>query len=246
MQTIMNAAPGETSAFAIDLDRRQSRRLIEHALRACAEVSLWPNAQPDDRPVTAPLAGHTSDGLILHPDRGADYKNMPMVSEYCEASFRLDDARFMFSTNVLDLARADDAWRLEIAKPTHLQVVQRRRYRRRGLRENTAVRITAAENGHREAAEAALLNIGIGGLACRTDQADADSFPIEAAIEVSFTLSESERPFELIGHVRGKTRGARPEHVILAVEFAAAHVPPDEIERLSHVLYGPVPAGAQR
>lgn len=239
----MIATLGETSAFAIDMNRTQSHRIIEHALRVRAEVSVWPCTQADERPVAGPLAGRTDAGLVIQATH--DSAPLPLVSAYCEAGFRLDDARFMFSTHIIHVAQDENACRLEIALPDSIQVLQRRRYQRRELRGNATIKIAPPNGAARGAIAAALLNIGPGGLACRCDRASADRFGIDAPVRVSFALREGNMAFEFDAHIRGKTSGAEPEHLILAVAFAPNSEQREDIERLTEALYGPVTALAR-
>ena len=238
----MHDSPVETSAFAIDLDSPQSQRLIERALRRHAEIALWPNSRIDEPPLTGPLAGHTRDGLLVHPGTVEAPDRLPMISEYCEASFRLDDSQLMFTTNVLDLTLSHQDCSLEIARPEHLRLAQRRRFQRRALRGSTTVRVISAGKAGRTPIAGALLNIGTGGMACRIERSAGRGLRIDAKVRLSFTLPESDGPFALSGRIRGKTPGAKPEHVILAIEFAPGADEGDEIERLSEALYTPLPA----
>lgn len=241
----MNATLAESSAFAIDIDRAHSQRVIEHALRAGLEVSIWPNVHGDERPLIGPLVGYTEPGLVMQAAGDVPKDRLPLVSEYCEAGFRIEDARFMFTTNVLEVARAPGGYRLEIARPESLQVLQRRRYQRRDLHENSTVSLSPLQGGSRDPVEAALLNIGPGGLACRSALNAADRFVVGAPVRVRFALPNHDGEFRLDGRVRSKTRAAQSDHLILSVEFSPAVTSHEHLERLAGVLYGPAPALAR-
>jgi c-di-GMP-binding flagellar brake protein YcgR len=230
----------EISAFAIDLDPRQSQRIIERALRSQSEISLWPNTHVNDEPLVGPLAGQTRDGLVVNSQAVQSHDRLPMISEYCEASFRLDESRLMFTTNVLDLSYSGDIWRVEIARPECLQMVQRRRYQRRELRDSIVVEMTIAGRGESIPVRGALLNVGAGGLSCRVEQAAAGGLSLDETVTLSFSLPESHDRFVLSGRIRGKTRGADREQLLLAIEFDCTAGQRDQIERLSEALYAPL------
>jgi hypothetical protein len=230
----------ESSAYAIDMDRDRSRRFIEQAVRAKAEVSVWPYTQDDGCPIRGALTAGTDHALVIQASLGA--ARAPAISEYCEVGFRLDDVRFMFTSNVLGLDSSGASSRLEIARPECLQVLQRRRYQRRDLRGNATVRIVPLQGGSRDPMEAALLNVGPGGLACRCTRADADRLLIDAPLRVAFSLRESASGFEFDARVRSKTGGAHPDQLILAIEFVPNAAQRECSERLADALYGPVAA----
>ena len=138
----MSTPPADTSAYAIELDEHQSGRLLEHATRTGADISVVPHTRADGLPIAGAITGSTGDGLLLSTRSAALSDPASLVSVYCEATVSLDGARFLFSTNILDACRDGDDLRIEIARPAHLHVIQRRRYQRRRLRGRTRVWIT--------------------------------------------------------------------------------------------------------
>ena len=233
----MSTPPADTSAYAIELDEHQSGRLLEHATRTGADISVVPHTRADGLPIAGAITGSTGDGLLLSTRSAALSDPASLVSVYCEATVSLDGARFLFSTNILDACRDGDDLRIEIARPAHLHVIQRRRYQRRRLRGRTRVWITPGGCEDQRALEATLLNISTGGLACRMDQAGADLCAIEHPVHLEFTIADCEETFHMPAHGRSKTPGASPGQVIFSLEFARGAETETQRERLADALY---------
>ena len=233
----MNTPLADTSAYAIELDERQSRRLLEHATRAGAGISVLPHTRVDGLPMAGAIVGSTGEGLLLIARDAALHDPASLVSVYCEVTISLDGARFLFSANVIDARLDGDDIRIEIARPTCLHVIQRRRYQRRRLQSQTPVRITPVGRENQPALEATLLNVSTGGLACRVDQACADLCGIEHQVNLEFNIADCEETFRMPAHSRSKTPGASPGQVILSLEFAPGAETEAQHERLADALY---------
>lgn len=233
----MSTPPTDSSAYAIELDGLQSQRLLEHATQSGAEISILPHTRSDGLPVLAAIVGSTEEGLLLKAKDNSPADSMSLISVYCEATVVLSQARFLFSTNIIDVVQEGDDLQLEIVKPSHLHVLQRRRYKRRNLRGKTPVRIMPVDRADQPVFEAAMLNVSTGGLACRIDQTDADHCALEHRVQLEFALVDCEETFHLPARVRGKTPGASPGQIILAVEFESGIETESEREKLAEALY---------
>jgi len=233
----MNTPPTDSSSYAIELDEQQSQQLLQYATRSGVEISVLPHTRVDGLPVMADIVGSTDEGVLIKPRDTTLGDPISLISVYCEATLCLDGARFLFSTNVIDAHQDGDDIGLEIAKPTHLHVLQRRRHHRRDLRSDTPVRITPDGCENRPALEAALLNISTGGLACRIDQTGADTCRIEHPVTLEFGVADCDEVFRMPAQVCGKTPGAEKGQIILSVEFASGAETEIQRERLSAALY---------
>lgn len=238
----MNTPSADTSSYAIELDEQQSQQLLQEATRRGVEISVLPHTRADGLPALADIAGSTDEGLLIRPRDTTLGDPMSLISVYCEATMRLDDARFLFQTSVIDARQDDGEVRLEITKPSHVHVIQRRRFRRRGLRHDTRVSISPVGWADRPALRAALLNISTGGLACRIDRTDADACPADRPVILEFTVADCAETFCLPAHVCGRTPGAEEGQIILSVEFAYDAETEPQCERLSAALYHNVAA----
>lgn len=233
----MSSPPTNTSAYAIELDEQRSQQLMEHAIHDGAEISVLPHTRVDGLPVHAVITGCSDEGLLIRPQDVAAADPVSLVSVYCEATIHLEGARFLFSTNIIDVYEEGDDVRLEIAKPAHLHVLQRRRYQRRDLHSKTPVRITPTGCEDRPALEATLLNISTGGLACRTDQSSAEMCGTECPVNVEFTVADCAETFHMPAQIRSKIPGASTGQVILSLEFASGTETEAQREKLADALY---------
>ncbi len=244
----MNSPLTTTPAYAIELDKQRSQQLLERAIDDSAEVSVLPHTRVDGLPVHAVITGCTDEGLLIRPQDPALSPQpsalstqhsalVSLVSVYCEATIHLEGARLLFSTNIIDVCEEGDGVRLEIAKPTHLHVVQRRRYQRRDLHGRTPVRITPTGCEDRPALEATLLNISTGGLACRTDRTSAEMCGADSPVKVEFTVADCAEVFHMPAQIRGKTPGASGGQIIISLEFASGTETEAQREKLADALY---------
>jgi len=157
--------------FAIDLNPRQSARILEQAMRHRAEVILEPRVWPEDRTIPCRLEP-PPDGndphlryhpLILIPaltesaaNEGeqtsvhslSPKENMPdwqeLVGTYCDASINLSEHRYLFEADVIWVEYVSEpsaGCRIYVSCPQCLQVAQRRRYRRITLAQSTQVEL---------------------------------------------------------------------------------------------------------
>ncbi|MFH0980428.1 MAG: PilZ domain-containing protein [Planctomycetota bacterium] len=233
---VINPLASDRSVYAIELDPWRSRWLLEYAARRSADLSILPQTRGEDPPIIAVIVDHTVDGLLIRPQGAEVVEPETLVSVYCEATLGLDGTRFLFSTYILD-ARHDEDLCFEIAQPSHLYALQRRRYQRRNLRSKTPVWITPLASENRPALEATLLNISLGGLAARLDRAGADLCNTQRPVHLEFTLADSAETFRMPAHVRCKTPGASPGQVILALEFVSGPAVEAQREKLADALF---------
>jgi c-di-GMP-binding flagellar brake protein YcgR len=238
----MNASPDDPFPYTIELAERQSRQLLERAAGASAAISLLPHTRLDGLPLIGVLASYTDQDLVLRVRNTAMTEPVSLVSAYCETAMTLEDARYFFSTNILDAASDGDDLRLEVAWPVHLRVMQRRRYQRRNLRRGTAVWLTPMGREDRPPLKATLLNIGPGGVACRIDQTGAEACGMEQLVHLEFNVAACAETFRLPAYLRGQTPGASPGQVILSLEFASGAEIEIQRERLADALYEPLTA----
>lgn len=227
--------PPDRSPYAIELNPRQSRRLVERAARAGAQVAVLPQTSVNDRPLDTRIVGHTPNTLILTPDDPIVGEPALLVSAYCDATMWIDAARFLFATHIIDALEHGPGVQIEIARPARLNVVQRRRYQRRSLQSNSAVSIQPTDRAGEPSVQATLLNVSTGGLACRIDRESSELFSRERPVRLQFSIANSEETFQVPARVRGKVPAADERQMILSFEFVPGAE--QERDRLSDALY---------
>ncbi|MCP4591000.1 MAG: hypothetical protein GY842_09665 [bacterium] len=237
----MITPPPNVCAYAVELDERQSRRLLEQAARTRATVSVALNIREDNSPLDGVLLSAGGRGLLVETLPDDRHDPTALVSRYCEITLHLDQAQYIFSTTVMDAHVEDQGTRLELVQPPHLWVIQRRKYQRRDLRDDTPVRITAAASSGSDAV-AALLNISTGGLACRVSRSDADLWAIGEQLDLEFSVADCPDTFCFPAYLHSKTAGATAGQTILSLEFAPGNALDAQREKLATALYRNIPA----
>jgi hypothetical protein len=251
-------------SYAIDLNPRQSARTIEQAVRQQAQTVLEPRAwdgsehllcrleppgntlEVDMTPVLT-MAVLSRGETSIHP-HGADQKYpapvtadelRDLIGTYLDALVLLGEQRYMFSSDMLRVMPGngpDGLPRVNLTRPTVLQVAQRRRFRRIGLSHSAQVDLFWAREGlGRMGGVGWLCNISGDGLACRTEERVAEMLWIGDEIEMEFTLApgDSER-FHLRGALVNKTPTGNLGKYIIGVQFVTdeAHAESAESARL--------------
>jgi c-di-GMP-binding flagellar brake protein YcgR len=237
----MSASSDQFSLCSIELHAEHSRRLLEQAVAAWVDVTLRPSTNFDGPPLAGVLSGTTADGLVIRIVHPIPAEPAALVSVYCEVAVELNGARFLFSSNVVDAYLDGNDVRVEIARPEHLRVIQRRRYQRRLLHDSAHVSITP-QGGGSGPIPATLLNISTGGLACRVNAADVALCAQAAVSDLAFTLADCDHHFCLPARVCGQTPGARADQAILSFEFLAAADGDPQRTVLADALYSQLAA----
>ncbi len=109
-------------------------------------------------------------------------------------------------------------------KPTSIVSAERRRGPRRRFRQPTGVllRGTGVDDGW--SCQATLLNLSIGGLACRVPDSDSERagpLRIGQTVRAVFRPSASTPTFDLNGRIVNITQGGTPNLLVLGLEFVA-------------------------
>jgi len=209
-------------AFAIDLNKRQSARTLEQAIRHRAEVILeariWPDAEPivcrlEEPPGLGQPKTAASKTLMLScsPGAGNPHATEPndsqspeelarryaeLVGSYCDLFIRLGDHVYLCSGDVTRVEKPSAGHRdirLHLSRPATIQVAQRRRFRRIATAKSSKVRLSWAQDDRSTHEGIAwLCNVSANGIACRADTNVVDRLWIGERVRVEFTLTPTD------------------------------------------------------
>ena len=257
-------------AYAIDLNKRQSARTLEQAIRHKARIVLEPRVWSDGQfvfcrmeaaPNLHPQGINKNDLLVLHcelDEQREDASGQALLTQrhvsatllgtYCDVSVPLGEQCYLFSSDVNRVVPADSTHsevQVFISRPDTVQVAQRRRFRRIQLAHSSKVQIlwTDAEKKKQEAI-AWLCNLSEDGLACRAEANVADALFIGEQTHLCFTLTPGQsEPFRIDAVLCNKTPAGTQGKIILGLQFvigADHELSAASIECLRRRLWGNV------
>ncbi len=116
------------------------------------------------------------------------------------------------------------------------RVADRRRSRRRELREPTDVTILGVGKTDEWSVDGVLLNASADGIACRTEQADIVDIAVGRLVRVIFRIGNTEQPFDRHAQVISVTESGTPGWRVMGLEFSPDHDQPAERARLAGAL----------
>ncbi len=224
--------------YAIDLSPRQAARVFEQGIHSHATILLEPSVWGYFDGLKGFVASGDSHALAVEITEPAPQPLEGVRGLYCDVEMLLGGHRYMFCADIIDVRQLPDGQTLVLSRPKTLQVAQRRRFRRAGLAEPSAVHLVPP-NGQANAQVALLFNISPEGMACRATRETADAVLIGDVVSVAFELPGCSHHFELRATVCNKTPAATDERIILGMQFVrdAPDAPTAEaLQRLEEFL----------
>ncbi len=233
-------------SYAIDLNARQSARILEQALRHKAGVYLEPRIFNEDESLRGQIEAIMPSGesslrpatlvvaLPAHADLAnpADPAHPPvtlaelnlLVGTCCDGFISLGENRYLFDADVLRVDPVHEPpfiARVYLTRPDALQVMQRRRYSRFRPARSTQVELRwQKENSELGGAISWLCNISPDGMACRIERRIGEQLWIGDRITLEFTLAPGEQNHYVIDSVLcSKTPGGTDDKMILGLQF---------------------------
>jgi len=204
--------------YAIDLSPRQAARVFEQGVRSHATILLEPSVWGYFDGLKGFVASGDPNTLMVEITEPPPQPLEGVRGLYCDVEMLLGGHRYMFCADIIDVRQLSDRPTLVLSRPNTLQVAQRRRFRRAGLAEPSAVHLVPP-NGQANAQVALLFNISPEGMACRATRETADAVLIGDVVSVAFELPGCSHHFELCATVCNKTPAATDERIILGMQF---------------------------
>ncbi len=205
--------------YAIDLSLRQSARTLEQAVRYQATALLEPATWPTEEGLKGRLIGCDAATVRVEITEPPIMALNDLPGTYCDATIELGHDRFLFSEQVVTTELQNQRWHLDLARPSRLQVCERRRFWRVRLAESSSVRLQWGEGSPPAAATGRLCNISGEGLACLAAAADVEGLLIGETALASFQLPGYEERFEIAAVLCNKTPTTDSDKLILGMQF---------------------------
>ena len=225
-------------SYAIELNKRQSNRIIEQALRRQAEIMLETRTAAEDEPLVGEIEQDQACTLALSLQRDPGVLLDNLIGVYTDGHLSMGESRYLFSTHIIDVTPNGRFGRLIVARPETVLVVQRRRFWRAQLAESSQVRVSYDTPDGPEAVLGSLCNISPGGLAMKLDQHQAEGLLIGETVQAHFVLPELDRTFNFEAIVCSKTPAGSPEAIILGVQFTNVEPTDQRVVALRNHLRG--------
>jgi c-di-GMP-binding flagellar brake protein YcgR len=138
------------------------------------------------------------------------------------AVVNLDDCTYSFTTHCEDIQFDGLEATVILAPPLAVHTVQRRRTRRYRLQRPSTVLIFTGEAGRAGPYEAVVLNLSLGGLACRTSSFVGSLLVPGCVIRIELSPAEPAQALTLSARVVGLVPGGSDNTTIINLEFIEA------------------------
>ncbi len=135
------------------------------------------------------------------------------------AVLNLDDCTYSFTTHCDELQIDGLEAAVVLAPPAAVHTVQRRRSRRYRLQRPSTILIFADQEGTAGPYEAVVLNLSLGGLACRTSQFVGSLLSRGTIVKLDLTPSQPTPATALTARVVGLVPGGSDNTTIVNLEF---------------------------
>lgn len=204
--------------YALDLTQRQTRRVLEQALRGRALVDIEPRTLADDDPIRGRLTAIDGNLLSIElDDDGREISAADIVGTFCSVQTALSERLYFFEACALDLYDACVPRRILLSAPDSIQVGNRRKFIRQHPVLSATVEIDIVASPEFCAGE--LYNISGNGLACRVAGEMDGALLIGDPVHVRFTVPGLHAEFDLAAIICAKTPAASNEAIILGLQF---------------------------
>lgn len=203
----------------IELTEKQAARILEQALRTQARVVL--ESRPREGPLAATIVRRQGQNLCLALQSHSPAASLPgLIGAFCEVRMVLSGHLYLFSTCVVDAKEVEGVQELHLAPPTAIELANRRRFDRRGLRGLVEVQLWIPTST--TPCGGLLNNISRGGINCRFAREPLeDLLLIDEEVRVCFELPLEGETFVLPALVVVKTPMRDGVHLDVGLEFTS-------------------------
>jgi len=189
--------------YAIELNERQSARVIEDAVRGQAQI-VFEIAGDVSGPHCGQFSSAYGDLLLIKLSRPLPGRAPSMTGRYIDVQLHGDE-RYLFTTHIAQDSTVAGPYTIAIQRPGTVHLLQRRRFWRARLEPSSQVRLMTVLGAKTLAHDAAMLNVGADGLACRVEPRYASCYHTGDTVEVVFSLPDAQARFTFLSVVRSET-----------------------------------------
>lgn len=225
--------------YAISISERQSRRVLEQAVRMQSQLLIEPTGMPD-RTMLGFVASGDAD-VVVAELTGPPHPWLRSLTGRTVGVQLFVQERYLFESCVLAGPSWHDGEQLTLTAPRVLQVVQRRRFWRAQLAPSIRVALHWRNGGRPQHTHCPLLNVSAEGLACKLDAGAAQALGVGNRVSCEFRLPGANREIRLDAVVRNCSP-ASDDTWIVGVEFELNPADPGVAaaqQELRDILYRP-------
>ncbi len=232
----MLATERSTAVATYPLDRKQSSRIVEQAVRFHAPVRLVPRGIPGLR-LEGMLVSATAKSVCVRLPGWQDSSPAALEAVECDGELSVAQAQYRFTTSVLSVTEGSEGCSVELEHPQEVRVVQRRRFVRAQVQESSPVRLSRQASGDRESwsTTASMMNLSVDGLACLADRAQVDAITVDDVVRVEFSVAGQSERFAVDATVKAKTPAATSGRIVVGLQLRMQN-DPEQFARLQSAL----------
>ncbi len=204
---------------AFDLSRRQAARVLEQVMRTRAPLELEARPLPQDSFIRGFLESREGQALEMMVESiPPGVWTSSLTGAFCEASTRVFEHQYLFTTFILEVLEEARPLRLRLAVPEVVQVANRRRFERLCVPAAAQVHIEARPQGREYAG--LLADVSASGLSCSIPAPEHDEVLLVGdPLHVTFELPGFDERFELPVVVCNKTLSRDQRLLTVGLEF---------------------------
>jgi hypothetical protein len=226
---------------AFDLSPRQAARVLEQAVRTRTPLELEVRSLPQDSFIRGFLESRGGQALEMVVESiPPGVWTASLTGAFCEASTRIFEHLYLFTTFILEVLEETRPLRLRLAGPEVVQVANRRRFERLYVPAAAQVHIEARPQGREYVG--LLADVSACGLSCSIAAPEHDEVLLVGdPLHVTFELPGFDEKFELPVVVCNKTLSRDQQLLTVGLEFQVAAgdaAAAAGLERLQAVLCG--------
>jgi len=227
--------------IALEMTQRQSRRVIEQAVRGRVSVVIEPRVGTQGATIHGTVDGREGNLLSVRIEQASE-SDPPsvLIGTFSEVRLAVAGQHYLFTTCVLDVSDATTPIYVLLAVPNTIQVANRRRFERYSV--PTAAQVRMRRAGAQGPEFVALLaDVSADGMSCSLSAPkEDDALLVGEPLDVVFELPGYDEHFDLPGTVCNRALTPDKQLLTLGLEFTGSASDPTQrrsIERLQAAMY---------
>lgn len=220
--------------YALDLTSRQTKRVLEQALRGKSRLAIEPRNRPEEPPISGRLTAVEGNLMTVElDDDGRVIPGVSLVGVFCDVQTILSDQIYLFCTCIMEVLDVTVPRRIVLALPDGIQVWNRRRFLRRSITRSTRVELTCDDLN--ESCTAELTNVSGNGLACRVPKDSDGVLLIGERARARFNVPGIPEAFDLPTVICSKTTTGDGGSLIVGLQFDFDDLSEPELELIERL-----------
>ncbi|MBI3834752.1 MAG: PilZ domain-containing protein [Planctomycetes bacterium] len=209
-----------------------TRNTVFHPLDATASTAALRRAVESRAQATLQIREHAIDWMARATLIGADASALHLELLHAETGFPLDRpdglmhvllndgaAQYEFETRIVRVTPSPHHEVIHLRKPATISVHERRRSRRRLLRATTTVELRHSGLGESIRMNGTLLNLSVGGVACRLSNSESTSLHVHELVHLKFSIGNPPTEIQRTARVVSLSQGSSAGQTIVGLEF---------------------------